>query len=148
MRLDFIINEMLKKLELSSIYYDSSTIGENVKKMNTSLFGNIASLANLNKNKKKSIIFRSNTYTNSNTKLIKVKLDDFSFIRLIGVGSYGHVYVARKKSNNKLYAVKVLNKNQFCNSSRHLSERASYFSEILLRRAEISLALCVSACCR
>ena len=90
--------------------------GENVKKMNTSLFGNIASLANLNKNKKKSIIFRSNTYTNSNTKLIKVKLDDFSFIRLIGVGSYGNVYVARKKSNNKLYAVKVLNKSQFCNN--------------------------------
>ena len=40
----------------------------------------------------------------------KVKLEDFTIIRLIGVGSYGKVYVAKKNSNDQLYAIKVLNK--------------------------------------
>ena len=41
----------------------------------------------------------------------KVSAEDFSFIRLIGIGSYGKVYLARKNTNNKLYAIKILNKN-------------------------------------
>ena len=57
---------------------------------------------------------RNNSFSNIRAKVIKVKLEDFSFIRLIGLGSYGKVFVASKKSNNKLYAVKVLNKKQIC----------------------------------
>ena len=45
----------------------------------------------------------------------KVKLEDFKFIRLIGVGSYGKIYVASKKSSNKLYAIKILNKKNLHN---------------------------------
>ena len=45
----------------------------------------------------------------------KVKLEDFKFIRLIGVGSYGKIYVAFKKSSNKLYAIKILNKKNIYN---------------------------------
>ena len=45
----------------------------------------------------------------------KVKLEDFKFIRLIGVGSYGKIYVASKKSSNKLYAIKILNKKNIYN---------------------------------
>ena len=59
--------------------------------------------------------------TNSNPikklKQIKVKLEDFNFIRLIGIGSYGKVYVASKNFNiNKLYAIKILNKDKINNS--------------------------------
>ena len=45
----------------------------------------------------------------------KVKLEDFKFIRLIGIGSYGKIYVASKKSSNKLYAIKILNKKNVRN---------------------------------
>ena len=45
----------------------------------------------------------------------KVKLEDFKFIRLIGIGSYGKIYVASKKSSNKLYAIKILNKKNIYN---------------------------------
>ena len=45
----------------------------------------------------------------------KVKLEDFKFIRLIGIGSYGKIYVASKKSSNKLYAIKILNKKNIHN---------------------------------
>ena len=46
----------------------------------------------------------------------KVKLEDFKFIRLIGIGSYGKIYVASKKSSNKLYAIKILNKKNVHNT--------------------------------
>ena len=48
----------------------------------------------------------------------KVKLEDFKFIRLIGIGTYGKIYVASKKngnSSNKLYAIKILNKKNVNN---------------------------------
>jgi serine/threonine protein kinase len=45
----------------------------------------------------------------------KVKLEDFEFIRLIGIGTYGKIYVASKKSSNKLYAIKILNKKNVHN---------------------------------
>ena len=47
----------------------------------------------------------------------KVKLEDFKFIRLIGVGSYGKIYVASKKNSNKLYAIKILNKKNIYNQN-------------------------------
>ena len=45
----------------------------------------------------------------------KVKLEDFKCLRLIGVGSYGKIYVASKKNSKKLYAVKILNKKDVYN---------------------------------
>ena len=41
----------------------------------------------------------------------KINLNDFKKLRLIGIGSYGRVYLTSAKNNSdKLYAVKVLNK--------------------------------------
>ena len=41
----------------------------------------------------------------------KINLTDFKKLRLIGIGSYGKVYVVSSKADsNKLYAVKILNK--------------------------------------
>ena len=42
----------------------------------------------------------------------KIGPNSFSIIRIIGKGSFGEVYLVRKISNKKLYAMKVLHKNQ------------------------------------
>ena len=55
---------------------------------------------------------RCNSNPTRKSKQTKAKLEDFNFIRLIGVGSYGKVYVATKNSNDKLYAIKIINKNK------------------------------------
>lgn len=43
-------------------------------------------------------------------KATKVNLDDFELVRVIGKGSFGKVTLVRKKSDAKLYAMKVLAK--------------------------------------
>jgi len=40
----------------------------------------------------------------------KVTKDDFEMLKLLGYGTYGRVFLARKKNNGKLYAIKVLDK--------------------------------------
>lgn len=40
----------------------------------------------------------------------KVNIDDFTLVKVIGKGSFGKVTLVRKKSDNKLYAMKVLSK--------------------------------------
>jgi serum/glucocorticoid-regulated kinase 3 len=44
------------------------------------------------------------------TKREKVSVDDFELMRVIGKGSFGKVTLVRKKSDNRLYAMKVLAK--------------------------------------
>jgi serine/threonine protein kinase len=41
---------------------------------------------------------------------VKVSLDDFEMMKLLGYGTYGRVFLARKKDNGKIYAIKVLDK--------------------------------------
>ena len=55
---------------------------------------------------------RCNSSPTREIKQKQVKLEDFNLIRLIGVGSYGKVYVASKNSSKILYAIKVLNKKK------------------------------------
>jgi hypothetical protein len=38
----------------------------------------------------------------------KVNVDSFEFIGLLGQGSYGSVYMAKKKSTGKFYAIKII----------------------------------------
>lgn len=40
----------------------------------------------------------------------KVRLDDFELLKVLGRGSFGKVMQVRKKSNNKIYAMKILKK--------------------------------------
>lgn len=43
---------------------------------------------------------------------VKVKKDDFTFVKVIGRGSFGKVYLVKKKDNpNFPLAMKVLNKD-------------------------------------
>ena len=108
---------------------------KNYKKYKTSsYFENINSINDQRNNSINCINSRRNSFSSSKTKINKVKIEDFTFIRLIGLGTYGKVFVATKKSNNKLYAVKVLNKNQFSNiklknnikTERTLLEKLNY----------------------
>ncbi len=38
-------------------------------------------------------------------------IDDFHLMKVVGRGSFGKVYMARKKDNNKVFAVKTLKKD-------------------------------------
>ena len=49
---------------------------------------------------------------------IKISIDDFDLIKVIGRGTFGKVFMVRKKDNNQVYAMKVLKKEQI--SSRNL----------------------------
>ncbi|GAM19777.1 hypothetical protein SAMD00019534_029520 [Acytostelium subglobosum LB1] len=42
----------------------------------------------------------------------KLCIDDFEVLRLLGVGSFGRVFLVRRKETGKLYAMKVLNKKE------------------------------------
>lgn len=41
----------------------------------------------------------------------KISKDDFNLISVIGKGAYGKVLLVKKKSNQTLYAMKILKKN-------------------------------------
>ncbi len=41
----------------------------------------------------------------------KISIDDFHLLKLLGRGSFGKVILVEKKSNKKLYAMKVLSKD-------------------------------------
>ena len=43
---------------------------------------------------------------------IKLKNDDFDRLKLIGKGSFGEVFLVKLKSNNKIYAMKILDKEK------------------------------------
>ena len=42
--------------------------------------------------------------------VFKLKFEDFEILKLLGKGSYGQVCLVRLKVNNKLYAMKILDK--------------------------------------
>ena len=52
----------------------------------------------------------------------KMKPDDFRILKLLGKGSYGEVYLVKYKATGKLYAMKVLSKEQFV--SQHILKYA------------------------
>lgn len=41
-----------------------------------------------------------------------VEINDFEFIKLLGKGAYGGVYLARKKKVDDLYAIKIIDIQQ------------------------------------
>lgn len=46
------------------------------------------------------------------TKPNELTRDDFIFLKLLGSGAHAKVYLARKRDNNQLFAIKVLDKKE------------------------------------
>ena len=61
--------------------------------------------------------YTSNMYPKESQKITK---NDFDNIKLIGKGSFGKVLLVRKKSNQKLYAMKVLEKSLIKNQGQEV----------------------------
>ena len=40
-----------------------------------------------------------------------ITIDDFQLLKVVGRGSFGKVYMAKKKDNGRIYAVKTLKKD-------------------------------------
>ena len=82
---------------------------------------NRESLLDIDKNLKNQSIF-DNSYTSNlyPIKQQKITKDDFEQIKLIGKGSFGKVLLVRKKLNQKLYAMKVLEKSLIKNQGQEV----------------------------
>ena len=104
----------------SRLFNSSKQLIHTLKKSQT--FSDKKNITPFNLNQKNTLKPRGSqkrTFSNplKKFKRTKVKLEDFNVIRLIGIGSYGKVYVAYKDLNkNKLYAIKKLNKDKIKNN--------------------------------
>lgn len=67
-----------------------------------------------------------------------LSLDDFTFLKLLGFGASARIFLVRKKSNGKLYAMKVLNK-------RDLSKR-NHQSYVFTELAVLQQSACPFIC--
>ena len=100
----------------SGLFSSSNKFLNNIKKSKSYTNKENKSTVNFEDEKINSHLYqRCNSNPSKKSKKTKVKLEDFNFIRLIGIGSYGKVYVASRNSNNKLYAIKILNKDRINN---------------------------------
>ena len=72
----------------------------------------------LKKKKKNNLVKKLNSEEEDNTEekdfntfQVKLNYNDFTPLKLLGRGSYGQVCLVRLKINNKLYAMKILDKS-------------------------------------
>jgi serine/threonine protein kinase len=69
--------------------------------------------------------------TNLLSPLQKISVDDFDYIKVIGRGSFGKVYLVRKKDTKVPYAMKILRKDQLIKKNLFVKTQAE--REILER---------------
>ena len=60
---------------------------------------------------KSELLYHSNSKS-SNKSGLSISKEDFDPIKVIGRGGFGKVYMVKKRSNGKIYAMKVLSKDQ------------------------------------
>ena len=66
------------------------------------------------------LLEESVTESQINEVKVKVNLDYFENIKLLGKGTFGKVLLVKLKSNNTYYAMKILNKNQLKKSKQEI----------------------------
>ena len=67
----------------------------------------------------------------SDDEVLRIKISDFEFIKKISSGAYAQVYLARKKTTDDIYAIKVISKNDII--LKNLVKRVIIERDILLR---------------
>lgn len=63
------------------------------------------------------VMFIQFCYTPQQMNQQTINNDSFDLLKVIGKGSFGKVYVVRKKDTNRIYAMKVLRKSQIISRS-------------------------------
>ncbi|EAR88137.2 Serine/Threonine kinase domain protein (macronuclear) [Tetrahymena thermophila SB210] len=64
---------------------------------------------------------------NSKMPQEKINLEHFEFIKCIGTGSFGKVYLVKKKQTEDLYAMKILRKDQIKNKTQLIQTKAERY---------------------
>ena len=67
----------------------------------------------------------------SNQENIKLSYNDFEPLKLLGTGSFGRVLLVRFKSNNTLYAMKILRKDQI--KLKHQEEHTKTERDLMVK---------------
>lgn len=104
-------NCCFKSQQMKEDYED--TQNESLAKMKN----NLLSDNDLNLTNNDIIIYKDNQVYNNNEdqdrpKNKHLRKSDFEILKLLGEGSFGKVYLVRKKDTSKLHAMKILQKNQ------------------------------------
>ena len=58
----------------------------------------------------------------------KISLNDFTMLKVIGRGSFGKVYLVRKKDNGLPYAMKILKKDQLIKKNLLIKTQGKFLS--------------------
>ena len=81
---------------------------------------------NENKSEEKEACIEVQTYDK-----IKITINDFDHLKLLGTGSFGRVILVRLKFNQKLYAMKILSKNQI--KQRHQEDHTKTERDLMVK---------------
>lgn len=65
---------------------------------------------------------------------VKISLDDFKIIKVIGRGTFGKVFMVKKKDNGKVFAMKVVKKEKVASRNLRLKTKGT----VLLNNAHDS----------
>jgi serine/threonine protein kinase len=68
---------------------------------------------------------------------IKISKDDFHLIKVIGRGTFGKVFMVRKKETNVIYAMKVLKKEQIASRNLRVKTKGNSYLFIIIAEREI-----------
>ena len=68
---------------------------------------------------------------------IKISKDDFHLIKVIGRGTFGKVFMVRKKDTNVIYAMKVLKKEQIASRNLRVKTKGNNYLFIIIAEREI-----------
>ena len=60
----------------------------------------------------------------------KISKDDFKIIKVIGRGTFGKVFMVKKKDSDKIYAMKVLKKEQVATKNLRVKTKGKSDSKV------------------
>ncbi len=62
---------------------------------------------------------------------ITISKDDLNLIKVVGRGTFGKVFLVRKRDTNQVYAMKVLKKEQIASRNLRVKTKGNYFFEFI-----------------